>query len=280
MVIFPSGFALSEAAASVSLAHARIGYQNWAEDLDSTYVTVSSEEEDGPRDAPLRPDTWEFWQPTALPATWELDLGQARDFDYIGIAGHTLGSCGASILVETSDGSLGGSPEEQVWETFSAEVNPGTDAPLMFLDDSVFKRYVRLTIEGVGDIPVIGVVYVGEVLKMQRSIYGGHSPMNLSRETELHRALSRRGKFLGQGFRSHGTVGDASFRHLTPDWYRENFDPFVKHARSKPFFFAWRPEDYPNEVAYALCPSDISPSNMGVHNFMEVSFRMRGEGHE
>lgn len=280
MVVFSNGFLLAAAATAFPLTHARIGYQNWLRDLLAASVTVSSEDDEGPKDSPLRPDTAEFWQPTSLPATWTVDLGTSRDVDYVGIAGHTLGSSGCAVKVETSDRSVAGSPSAQVWTTFALEISPGDDAPLLFLDDSIIARDVRLTITGGSTMPQIGVVYAGEVLAMQRPIYGGHSPMTLSRETILTRNLSRGGQFLGQSFRRHGMSGSASWRHLEPDWYRDNFDPFVKAARQYPFFFAWRPADYPLEVAYAWVLDDIRPSNMGLRGFMQVGINMHGIGHE
>lgn len=280
MVIFSNGFLLAEAAASRPLTHARIGYQTWLRDLAASAVTASSEDDEGPKDAPLRPDTAEFWEPTELPATWQVDLAAGRDIDYVGIAAHTLGSSGCAVKVETSDRSQVGSPLEQAWTTFGAEISPGDDAPLMFLDDSIAGRDVRLTITGGSTMPRIGVVYVGEVLAMQRAIYGGHSPITLSRDTVLNRNLSRGGQFLGQSFRRHGVSGSAGWRNLTADWYRANFDPFVKAARQYPFFFAWRPADFPLEVAYCWAPDDIRPSNSGPRDFMSVSVSMHGIGHE
>lgn len=280
MIVFPSGFVLSEVAAGRPLTHPRIGYQTYTFDLDASDVTVSSEAADGPKDAPLRPDTGEAWQPTSLPATWLLDLGTSRDLDYIGVAGHNIGSCAALILIETSTGSFAGSPPAQVWDQFSEDVAPADDAPILFLDDSRIARYIRITISGSGDIPRLAVVYIGEVLAMQRPIYAGHAPITLSRDTVLHQSLSSGGQFLGQGYRRNGVAGAASFRHLTSDWYRANFDPFVKAARRFPFFWGWRPATFPLEVGYVWSPADIRPSNMGIQDFMMVSFDMVGIGHE
>jgi hypothetical protein len=84
-------------AAAYPLTNARIGYQTWLRDLAATAITVSSESSNGPRDAPLRPDSAEYWQPAALPATWVADLGVSRTVDYIGVAGHTLGSLGCAL---------------------------------------------------------------------------------------------------------------------------------------------------------------------------------------
>ena len=275
-IIFTQSYLAAAAASATPLTHARIGYQTWTRDLAVSSVSVSSEEADAPGDAPLRPDTYEFWQAQSLPATWRVDLGTARDVDYVGIAGHTVGTKGASVVAEYST-------NDADWTEFVPGTAPGTDAPILFLGDSVFARYWRLTVDGVdspGDPPQIAVVHVGQVLAMQRMIYGGHVPITLARETVLKRAMSRGGRFLGQNIRRQGVMTDAAFRNLTPDWYRDNFDPFVKSARRFPFFFGWRPALYPAEIAYAWAANDIAPSNMGTgQGLMQVSFGMRGIGY-
>jgi hypothetical protein len=275
-IIFTQNFVLGAAATATPLTHARIGHQTWTRDLAVTAVTVSSETADGPGDAPLRPDTYEFWEAQSLPATWQVDLGAARDVDYVGIAGHTIGTKGASVVVEWSTDAAN-------WTEFATGTAPATDAPILFLGESVFARHWRLTVDGVdspGDPPQIAVVYIGEVLAMQRMIYGGHAPLPLARDTVLKRALSRGGRFLGQNIRRMGVTGDAAFQNLEPDWVREHFDPFVKAARQYPFFFAWRPAIFPREVAYAWATQDIAPANMGRGaGLMQVSWAMRGIGY-
>lgn len=279
MIIFPRGLVASEAAAGRPLTHARIGYQTWTRDLTISAVTATSENTTAPRDAPLRPDTGEYWEPTALPATWTVDLGTSRDIDYVGLVGR-FGSVGAAVLVETSDGSVAGSPAEQVWTTFASALMPAGDAPLLFLDASRVARYLRLTFTGSGSMPRLAVCYAGEILAMPRPVYGGHAPMPLQRQTVLYNGLSRGGQFLGQAFRRHGVAGGAQYRHLDPDFVRDELDPFIEAARQYPFFWAWRPADYPLEVAYAWCPEDIRPSNMGVRELMQVAWNMQGIGHE
>lgn len=275
MIIYTRSFLAGAQASDTPLTHARIGYQTWTRGLSPSAVTVSSETADGPGDAPLRPDTYEYWEASSLPATWTVDLGVARDVDYVGIAGHTLGTKGSSALVEYST-------DNSNWTTFATDTAPGTDAPILFLDDAKFARYWRVTIDGQdspGDPPRVAVIYLGEVLKMQRMIYGGHTPMPLARDTVLQNALSKGGQFLGQNIRRMGVTGDAAFKNLTAAWYRANFDPFVKVARQYPFFFAWRPATYPAEVAYAWATADIAPSNMGQKDYMSVAFAMRGIGY-
>jgi len=256
-----------------SLDYARILWQNLAR---SATVSASTEESTYPADQAQNPDTYSAWKPTAVQAWWLADLGSDQAVNACGIAAHSLGTNQCRIWLETTEGS----PTSWVAATDAAE--PDDDSPILLLFPSRTTRFWRLMIDGRGSpsaapvaMPYLSSIYLGTALTMQRTIYGGHTPVTLSRETVLYNAQSRGGQLLGQGIRRVGYVGNASFRYLTAAWYRANFDAFVASARQYPFFFAWRPGDYPDEIAYAWCEEDIRPSNMGVKEFMQVSFAFK-----
>lgn len=274
MIVIPQAVVLS---AETPLTHSRIGYQTFTRD-DGVVVSASSETSDGPKEAVLEPETVEFWQPSAMPAYWTIDLGSLQEIDYVGIAGHQIGSLLATVSVETSTDGIDGSPSAG-WLDFSSDIAPTDDAPIMFIDEPRFTRFVRIRLTG-DDAPRIAVIYVGSMLAMQRPIYGGHTPITLSRDTVLSRSMSEGGQFLGQGFVRMGVSTSVAFRHLTAAWYRENFDPFVMSARQYPYFFAWRPQDFPLEVAYVWTSKDIKPANMGIRDFMSVGWELNGIGNE
>jgi len=273
MVVFPSGLVLTEAAAGTPLTHARIGYQNYADGLPASNVVVSGETSEGPRDAPLRPDTYEFWEPPGLPGTYVLDLGTSRDINYVGLVGD-YGTAQVSAKLEYST-------DNENFDDFSVEAPPADDTPLMFLDNLTTARWLRLTVDGVGSaLPKTAVLYAGQALVMPRPIYGGHAPGPLSRVTETYRARSRGGQLIGRSFRSHGVVVSFDYANLKAAWYRQYFDPFVKHARGRPFFVAWRPETFPREVVYGETTRDVQPRNQGKRDLMSVGFEVSGIGHE
>jgi hypothetical protein len=481
VIVYPQSFVLGPPApASPALTYPRIGYKNYALGLAAAAVTVSGETATGPKDAPLRPDTAEFWQPQALPATWTLDLGQARAVDYVGLAGHTLGTNAAVVKVSfdsdatlpdpylslpgvagnyastpdtaansvtgdidvrvrinatnytpaatqalfgkynptgnqrswlleiTATGTLtlatspngttvrshvssvatglvngtvkwlrvtrtaadgvvkfwmsddnityvqlganvagfvegifdstaplevgtygiGGSDpfvgrthyaelrngvggavvasfnpadaleaatswvSSQTGETwtvngvtarvynnvFAASYSPVDDTPLLFLNTSRTGRYLKLTITGAGAVPRVAVVYVGPALAMQKMVSSPYKPVTMARDTVLSQSLSRGGQFLGQSFRRNGVMSSTAFRNLTAAWVRANFDDFSKSARSLPYFFAWNPSQYPQEVAYVWTDKDIVPVYQGLSDLMDVSWSMRGIG--
>lgn len=259
------------------LTHPRIFWDNLARGLAASAVSASGETAAGPRDAPLRPDTFEYWEPPSLPATWTVDLGSNRVIDAVGIAAHTLGSSEVSISV--SAGVFEDIDTDENLPLFAEPFNPSDDLPLLFLDVPRSARYVRLSLDEQSTnalSPKIAVFYAGEALAMERPLYGGHGPVTLSRQTELRQSLSRGGQFLGQSFRRHGLATSVAFSNLSAAWVRSDLDPFIESARERPYFFAWRPLDFPEELAYAWTREDIRPTNMGRRDLMQVSWNIVG----
>lgn len=263
-VIF-SGLVGSADNASQPLTHARIGYQNFA---TSTNITPSSQLANFPAAAVANPATYDKWQPVSLPATLTIDAGNAVDVDYVGIAAHTIGSksCIASISYSFDNSSY----------TTIGETSPGDDSSIMMLFTKTRARYWRLTISG-SAVPVVGVLYIGKTLEMQRPIYGGHSPINLSRITAVRPNVSESGQWLGSSIERVGLKTSFEWRHLEAQWYRDNFDKFVRtYPQARPFFIAWRPSKFPKEVGYCWATGDIQPQNMGIRDYMSVSMSVEG----
>jgi hypothetical protein len=489
VIVYPSSYVLS---AAVPLRNPRIGHQTWTNGLAPSAVSVSTETASGPKDAPLRPDTGEYWQPSALPATWVLDLGTTRNVDYVGIAAHTIGSLGLSVgvalgattdfdarvtlpgvagnyattpdtvansitgdidirckalltdwtpagsniflakrsgaiasqtsyllwcdaagnlnftwsdgatvftktstvatgvadgamkwvravldvdngaagndvkfytspdgvtytqlgatvttagttsirngtevveigsqftgtslplsgtvyyaeirngiagaVVATFDPSYGitdgtsfTSPTGEVWTINvsggtparlinprfggTADILPANDAPIMFLDTQTSARYLRIRIAGVSaTMPKMAVAYAGVALAMSEELEGrGFMPSTLSRQTVLKKSMSRGGNFLGQGVRRNGVTTNPSFKLLESSWYRANFDPFVKNARRYPYFLAWCPQDFPQDVGFLWTEKDIVGKYTGGGPWMEVAWTGQGIGND
>jgi len=214
--------------------------------------------------APTYPTTYEYWKPSAMPATWAIDNTTSVACDYAGVVGDIEGT---TIQVQSSD-------DGTTWVTQVEGF--ATKKVAMFLFEEVEAQHWRLRFVDVE--PRVSVIYIGKALAMQRSIYAGHTPITLSRVTEYSNNMSEGGQYLGRSIIRGGVVTGAAYQHLTADWYRANFDPFVKAARERPFFFAWRPYQFQNEAAYVWTSGDIRPQNSGPRDFMSVSFNMTGIG--
>lgn len=246
------------------LTHARILYRNLARATGAT-VSASTETSSRPAVAAANPNTYESWMPTAMPATWTINLAATRKADAVGIAAHSLGSNGVTVAVQYYNGTA--------WVT-EQDLIPANDDAILVLFTKRDATGYRLSLSGGTGIPYIGVIFVGESLQMQRPIYGGHSPLNLSRATNIAGNNSVTGNWIGRSVIRRGYSVSVSWSNLKADWYRSYFDPFVKYASQSagPFFLSWRPQTFPDEVGYCwLSSSDISPSNSGTRDLMSVS---------
>ena len=242
---------------NLPLSHARIGWNNLLNAASDTSAANA-----------LSPNTFQRWTSASgtMQATFQ-PTGIAT-IDYVAIAGHNLGSVGASLIIATAPTVAG---------TFTdvAAINPSNDDALMFLiprDDSVAD--VRLTITG-GTNREIAVVHAGLALQMYQPIYGGHTPQDLAPVTEYQSSISESGQFLGRRIIRKGSQTTFAWQHLDPIWYRERFKPFQESARLLPFFIKWRPDLYETTI-YNHATADIAPSNMGGHDLMAVSMPVRG----
>jgi hypothetical protein len=259
MVIIQSGFA-----PSTPLTHSRIGMNTITRDGT---ITASSAAAGFPASGAQNPMTYEYWRPTSMPATWAVDAGSAVSCNYFGIAAHTFGSSSTTVSIQYST-------DNSSWTTIDSN-SPTTDGPLMFLFTPVTARYWRISLSG-ALIPSVGVVYIGTTLDMQRACYAGLSPINFSRDTVIRPNRSENGLWLGRSIIREGSSMNVSYRHLDYDWYKTYFDPFVEQARKYPFFFAWRPQGYPESVGYVWTNADIAPTTMGIRDLLQVSFDMQG----
>ena len=190
-------------------------------------------------------------------------MGSAKTVDYFGLVGDMNG---ATVALQSST-------DNSTWTTQQTQSGL-TDRINMFLFLPVSARYWRLLITVA--IPSIAVVYIGQALDMQRMIYQGHTPLTLSRTTELSNNISEGGQYLGRSIIRKGAKTGFGWQHLKADWYRANFDPFVKAARTAPFFIAWRPSQYPSEMGFVWVDGDIAPSNSGPRDFMAVDMNVMG----
>lgn len=152
------------------------------------------------------------------------------------------------------------------------------DNAFMFSGTKKATTQVKIIIDtSAGNVEAtLRAIYAGELLIMERSIYGGHSPITLSRETSLRPNVSEGGQWLGRSQIRQAQVTSFDWQNLKAQWYRDNFDPFVESAILNPWFIAWKPDRFPHETAYCWTTSDIVPSNTGTRDLMSVSVAARG----
>ena len=273
MVLVVSGnLALGTSTAALPLTHPRIGYENLLRGDDCT-ISTSSADIDHEGESVITGLTWDYWKPTATPAIIAFTFDEAKDVDYCGIAAHTLDTTGCAIELQYLDSS---SPAAWVSLGIVQPQPTNGNGVIMFLFDEVSSNIWRLIITGGTAEPVLGVVYLGKTLEVERRLYGGHTPITLSKKTTIKPNKSEGGQWLGRSIVREGAGTDIALKNLTAAWVRQYFQPFMEAARSYPFFWAWRPGDYPDEIGYVWTNQDITPSNQGQADLMQVSFSVDG----
>ncbi len=231
-------------------------------------ATATSAANGFPASAVTNPLTYERWAPaTGGSNAVTIDL-PGGTFDTIAIAAHTLGTNGVTF-------TIAGWMPYWGWVDVITQT-PTTDEPfvLCFGANKIYSK-LRITIDKQAEI---GVVYAGKRLEMPLTIYGWHTPDTIGRETDIKTARSVSGNFLGRTVVRRGYEARYEFKHLGAAWYRSHFEPFAKDAITNPFFIAWYPSKYPNEVIYGWVEQDIVGRNMGVRDFMETSFTVKAIG--
>ena len=247
-----------------SLKHARILYIN---DLLGSTVTTSAGTNGS---LVLIPNTADRWAITAGGAI-TFTLPAAVSMDSVAIGAHNLGSTDHVVSVEYSTSTTG------TFSTFKTAQTPADDTAMMFHNAvSLSVRRLKITCTGSGSA-FVGSIYAGVSLQMQRPFFSGHSPLPLSAKTVRYSSMTEGGNFVGEQIRRLGFRSSAPFKNITNDWYRTYFQPFVIHARTLPFFFAWNLEQYPTDVGYCKTNEDITPT-YGSLDMFNVSFDMVGFG--
>lgn len=252
-----------------AFTNARIGYKTIA---TRDNVTASSAAPGFPATSAVNPLTYAKWKASSLPATWSIDAGALVDVDYIGIAAHTLAENRATCSIEYSVDSA-------TWVTL-AEVSPGTGAPIVILATATISaRYWRLNIDGPGDAPSMGVIFIGEALAMMRPMYGGHTPLKFGLKVAKTQNVSESGETLGVTIKRQGNATSYDWQNLTAAWVREILHDFYLHATKGGYFFiSWRPNLYPDEVGYGS--GDLSLSNQGTRDLMSCGLNFKGHTNE
>lgn len=273
MLVIAQNMVLSEAEDALPDGTPYILYENVV-----TFDNISADSEDNlyPAINLANPATNQEWRAAAAVAVAiDVDVNSIDLIDGAGIARHNFGSAGITVTI------LSVSNDSPPVETIVAGPQiPPDDQPLLFQFTAQAFDTLRIELTLGSEAPRAAVLYVGKLLVCERSYDVGQdfTPPRFARKTDTVTGKSTRGDYLGRIVLSQW-IDDAVFlfKHFTPDWYRSHFDPFVLAAQQDvPFFFAWQPEDYPYEVAYAWLTEDPMPVTSPVTGRKSVSIKMGG----
>ena len=267
-VLFESGYSLP--GSDKPTTHARIAHSaNW--NAGGT-ITASTTATGYFADAPDNSMTYEKWSPSALPATWQNDLGSALECDYCCIAGHSMGTNGNTLQVQYD--STGGG----VWvDVINTAIT--SDEPIYCIfEPETYQKWRGLISNGTA--PEIAVIRFGLSLQMERPIYQGHTPINMNRKTTVRSTKSELGQWLGRSRIRSDLTGSFQWSNLTSAWARANIYPLIKAVEVEPFFIAWRPGTF-TDVQYCWTTDNPEgPPNAGSRDLVSFGMNVEALGYE
>lgn len=246
-----------------------IGWQNV---VTAGNIAATSADVGNPATNLANPATHLRWQseddPPVADQYLTVTTGVADPIDYMAIAAHNLGTVQSVVSIEAY---IGASWVEIVEETLLAD-----DQPALFRFESQSLSQIRLRMQPGSAAAKVAVLYCGALLTMERRLYEGHTPISLGRKVEVANMMAENGVFLGRVQTRESREGSAKFSLLTPDWVRGSLDPFLRQAKTRTFFVAWRPASFPDEVGYCWLTNDPRPVPEAPSNLMAVEFNLGG----
>lgn len=246
-----------------------IGYQNLVAPAN---VSADSEQAFFPVVNLTNPATNIFWWSNSLDEQFlNITPGLNAGVDYIAFANHNFGSGGIAYQVQASNDNV-------TWDDIGDELIPENDTPHMQIFPLSVYLFWRVRLAPTTAVPRIAVMYLGKVLVLQRRIYVGHIPITMGDNTTVSNNRSEKGQFLGRVVRREYAETSIDLKNLTADWVRSYLLDFIEQAKVLPFFWAWRPIDYPREVGYCWTTDDINPKNQRPNGMMQVQIKVQGIG--
>lgn len=275
-VVISSSLVLTDVASGGGVINANnplIGYQNL---VDDSNLSTTTEDADNPASNLTNSSTNLQWVgASGSPSADEyitLALDTNEEVDYIGIARHNFYTAQIPVSIEILDSDA--SPD--TWTEVISEVIPPSDGPLIFRFTPQGITSIRIRLQPGSAQPQAAVVYAGKLLILQRRIFVGHRPITLNSDLSVVSHRSINGHFLGRIVLSEKTGVSISMQNLTEAWIRSNWNTFRLAAQDSPFFFAWRPSDYPYETGYCWCVNDPKPENQSANGLMSVDIELEG----
>ena len=216
--------------------------------------------------------TYDKWRPNVSGTTAALsfDFGVVTAIGFAAIAAHNANVFGATVQLQSS-------PDNATWTTVASAV--ATVGVMAFRVTGV-ARYWRFNFTGLtAAAPLsVGVAFLSRELIMPRRLYQGYAPVITATEVQLQSNVSVGGQLLGSSVITQGSRLSANIS-LIPSAFIRGADWVAFQTAfgiGKGFFFAWRPDAFPQDVHY--CWRDggvIRPENTGPLDFMSVSIGAR-----
>lgn len=266
MIVISSAYVLAAAAAEADPDLPAVGYHNV---VVAGSIVADTQQANYPASNLANPATHLEWRAEDDSEQYiTITTNEVDPIDYVGIARHNLGTAEIPVSIEANI--------DTVWTEIVEERMLANDEPVIFRFEAASYSQVRIRLQAGTDTARAAVVYVGKLLDLERKVYVGHTPLTDARQISVASNRSVSGNFLGRIILGEGRESTVPLSLLTPSWYRANMRAFLDAAREIPFFFAWRPSTYPNEVGFCDLMNDPMPAPVGPSNLLSFELKLNG----
>lgn len=247
----------------------RIGWDNQVQ-----FGNVAADHADAAAPATnlANPNTNLRWASTSTAEQVLTVTGLTGETDYVGIARHNFGSGAMAVSVE----AVTAESDPSFVEVFEA-VLPANDGPLLLQFEPGFFTSLQVRIVPDAVAPFAAVLYVGKLLTVMRGLQPGFTPLRDAEVIETMTGRSESGEHLGSIITGAELATTAQINVLDPTWYHANMAGFVAAAnRGRPFFFAWNPGEYPDDVSYCWLDANVRPVMSVLTREMDITLPIKG----
>lgn len=266
MLVISTNYVLSPAAAAADPDVPAVGWHNV---VVASGIVADTQEANYPASNLANPATHLEWRAADDSEQYlTVTTNEVDPIDYVGIAKHNFGTAEIVVSIE---GLIDGD-----WEEIVEEVMLADDSPVIFRFAAQSLAQVRVRLQSGSDVPRAAVIYVGKLLDLERKIYVGHTPLPHGRKSTVANGMSESGNFLGRIVLGEWRETTVPLSLISPGWFRTNMVPFLAVAKEIPFFFAWRPHTYKNEVGYGWFTDDPKPAPVGPSNLIALDWALSG----
>jgi hypothetical protein len=199
----------------------------------------------------------------------QITTGTVEPLDYVAFARHNLASAAASVSIGYFDASI-------LFHQLCPETILADDGPALFRFPAQSLTNIAIMIIHPVIAPQISVVYAGKLLVLPRKIYQGLAPINYARVAKVTNGRSEAGQFLGRIVMQEFVKNTIPLSLIDPLYFRNYIADFLVFSKANPFFFAWRPQTYPQEIGYCHMTNDPLPLNEAPHGLVAMQMEMTG----
>lgn len=235
-------------------------------------IAADSSDPDYPVTRLANRQTHKYWQSLSQATQYiTVTTDGVTPVDYLAVIGHNF--AGYSITASWENYISG------AWVEIGDPIYPDNGDPIVWQVAPQVMPQFRLKLEVTGSVhPRIAVLQAGQILTMEQRIYSQHVPLPYGFKTNAPNGWSESGNFLGKIVVGETRESTASFKLITPEWFRTNIPAFMESAQTQPFVFVWRPAEYPEEVGYAVLKSDLipAPADPAQNNLIAFDLHMEG----